>query len=90
MGTTTRIIEKINELKNENYTPLKLQLNKNTYIKILEECGFIKKENDDYYWDKPGLVKINKKDDYPNQFYGIPFIIDEDGFDWAIISEEKE
>lgn len=89
MQTTTRIINIINELKNNNYTITKIHLNKKTYLEILEECNFIKEENGEYYWDTPGLIKNDKKKQYPNYFYNIPFVIEENGFDWAIVSEEK-
>lgn len=84
---TNRIIAKINELKNNNYIPLKLEFNIKIYLQILKECNFIKEEDGQYVWLTPGLVEKYKKT--PNAFYGIPFFINNDGFDWVIISEEK-
>jgi hypothetical protein len=74
-------------LRNDNYIPLKLEFNSQTYLQILKECNFIKEEDGQYVWLSPGLVEKYKNS--PNAFYGIPFIINDKGFDWAIISEEK-
>ena len=89
MEITPQLIKKINQLKNDNYIPLKLQFNESTYIKILEECNFIKKENGEYIWYSPKLVETSSNTPGVNTFFGLPFVIEDEGFDWAIVSEEK-
>lgn len=75
-------------MKLNNHTPLKLEFHSLTYLQILEECDFIKKDGDEYVWHIPKPVTINTINK-ANEFYGIPFIINDDGFDWTIISEEN-
>ena len=87
LSVTSQIIEKINELKLNNHTPLKLEFHSLTYLQILKECDFIKKDGEGYIWSCPGLVETHKNE--PNAFYRIPFIINDEGFDWTIISEEN-
>ena len=79
------ILDKVKQLKQEGLKPIKIQLHPNYYIKILLECNFIIEEEESYIWFKPGPVETKGNVQFISN---IPFIIDGDGPEWAIISEE--
>lgn len=86
------IKSKIKSLKEENWTVTKIQVNLKTFLSILEECEWIKKEEGEYIWDKPGLVRYLELKEYKEKYptiLGYPYQVVNDILEYAVIAEQN-